>query len=168
MKIKDQKIERFLEELASRSPTPGGGAVAALTGAMAASLVEMVCNLTIGKRGYEKYTKNLEADAKIAKADRKILLQLADVDVSAFDSVMAAYKSKDKKEIRKALKYAIDIPEKVAAICMEIDDMAYELEKIGNKNVFSDAKTAHALAGAAINGAMANVHINGEALAKLY
>ena len=52
MKIKDQTLEKFLDSVASKTPTPGGGAVAAVTGAMAASLVEMVCNLTIGKKRY--------------------------------------------------------------------------------------------------------------------
>jgi formiminotetrahydrofolate cyclodeaminase len=54
MKIKDQKVSEFLDNLAAKSPTPGGGAVAALTGAMAASLTEMACNLTIGKKDYRE------------------------------------------------------------------------------------------------------------------
>lgn len=166
-KIQDKKILKFLEEVSSKFPTPGGGAVAAVAGAMAASLVEMVCNLTIGKKGYEKHTKALEEDIKIAKKDRAILLNLADSDVSAFDSVITAYKSKDKKRIGSALKLAMDIPAKVVGYCMEIRDIASELVKIGNKNAISDAQTAQALAEAAIKGAKANVKINADALAKL-
>ena len=56
-KIKNQKIEQFLDDLSSSSATPGGGATAALTAAMAASLVEMVAGLTLGKTGYEKNQK---------------------------------------------------------------------------------------------------------------
>jgi formiminotetrahydrofolate cyclodeaminase len=166
-KIKDQKISKFLDGVASKSPTPGGGAVAAIAGAMAASLVEMVCALTIGKKGYEKHTKALEEDLKIAKKDTAVLLELADSDVSAFDSVMAAYKSKDKSKIGSSLKLAMDIPAKVVGYCMEIESIALELTKIGNKNAISDAQTAQALAKAAIAGATANVKINADALAKL-
>ena len=166
-KIADRKISEFLEEVSSKSPTPGGGAVAAVAGAMAAYLVEMVCALTIGKKGYEKHTKALEDDARIAKKDKVILLDLADSDVAAFDSVMAAYKLKDKKRIGSALKLAMDVPAKVVGYCMEISDIAMELVKIGNKNAVSDAQTAQALAEAAIKGAKANVKINAEALAKL-
>lgn len=166
-KIKDQKISKFLEEVSSKAPTPGGGAVAAIAGAMAASLVEMVCNLTIGKKGYEKHTKALTEDIKIAKKDRIILMDLADADVAAFNSVMAAYKSKDKKRIGSALKLAMDVPAKVVGYCMEIGDIASELVKIGNKNAKSDALTAQYLAEAGIQSAKENVKINAEALTKL-
>lgn len=165
--IASKKISGFLEEISSKNPTPGGGAVSAVAGAMAASLAEMVCNLTIGKKGYEKHAKELEQDLKIVKKDRGILLDLADKDIIAFDSVMASYKSKDKKRIGSALKSAMDIPAQVAGYCMEIESIASELIKIGNKNAVSDARTAKFLAEAAISGAKANVKINAEALAKL-
>lgn len=166
-KIKDQKIEEFLNELASKNPTPGGGAVAALAGAMAAGLVEMVANLTIGKKGYESVWKRAEDYALSAKEDRETLLKLADEDSAAFEEVMKAYKAGDKKLISKALKLAMHVPEMIASTCMMVDDMAIELEKIGNKNAVSDAKTAQALANAAVNSAMAVVRLNGESLAKL-
>ena len=160
MRIKDQKIERFLEELASRSPTPGGGAVAALTGTIAASLVEMVVNLTKTKE-----IKNLKT--KVLKNLRIDLLKLADEDCKAFDEVMVTYKSKDKEEIKRALQKAIDVPEKTMLLSNEVLKLAKIVLKKGNKNTFSDAKTAIYLAQAAIKSAGENIRINQQSLAAL-
>ena len=160
MGIKDKKIEDFLEELSSKSPTPGGGAVAALSGAMAASLVEMVLNIT---KDEKLKTKNLKRIKKL----RGQLLKLADDDVAAFDEVMAAYKSKSKLQIRKALGYATVVPEKTKALCKEVEHLAGEVVRYGNKNALSDAKTAVLLSRAAQASAEENIKINKEAIAEL-
>lgn len=160
MSIKDQKIQDFLEELSSKSPTPGGGAVAALTGAMAASLVEMVLNITKDEELRTRYLK------KIRKL-RGELLKLADEDVAAFDAVMAAYKSKSKPRIKKALGYATVVPEKTRILCKEVEGLAGEVVRFGNKNALSDAKTAVLLARAAQDSAEENIKINRQALKKL-
>jgi len=60
MNFEDQKISEFIEQVASNTPTPGGGAVGAITAAMATALVEMVASLTIGKKGYEDYEAGME------------------------------------------------------------------------------------------------------------
>jgi len=160
MGIKDKKITEFLEELASKNPTPGGGAVAALAGAMAASLVEMVLNIT---KDEQLKTKNL---GKI-RTLRGELLELADEDIAAFDEVMAAYKSKSLPRIKKALIYATDVPEKTKALSQEVEDLAVEVVKRGNKNAISDAKTAVLLSRAAQASAGENIAINKQALKKL-
>lgn len=161
MRIKDQKIESFLQELASKNPTPGGGAVAALTGAVAAALVEMVVNLT--KSG-PTLLKLRGARAKILRAR---LLGLADEDVAAFDAVVSAYRTKDKLKIKKALQKAISVPEKTALLSNEVLELAKIVLKKGNKNALSDAKTAIYLAQAAIKSADENIKINKKALAAL-
>jgi len=160
MAIKDKKIETFLEELSSKSPTPGGGAVAALTGAMAASLVEMVLSIT---KDEELKTKNL---GKIRKL-RGELLKLADEDVAAFDEVMVAYKSRSLARIKKALVYATDVPAKTRSLSQEVENLAGEVVKQGNKNALSDARTAVLLARAAQASAEENITINKQALKKL-
>jgi len=160
MGIKDKKIENFLEELSSKSPTPGGGAVAALSGAMAVSLVEMVINIT--KDG-ELRAKNLNKVRKL----RTELLKLADEDVSAFDEVMAAYRSKSKTRIKKALGYATEVPEKTKALSGEVEKLADEVVEHGNKNAVSDARTAVLLSKAAQASAEENIKINKQALKKL-
>lgn len=166
-KIRDQKIEIFLDELSSASPTPGGGAVAALSGAMAASLVEMVCGLTIGKKGYEK----IQIETKLIKSKaaniKRSFLELADEDIFVFNQVMLAYKKGDKAKIKTALKGATDVPAKVGRLADKIAYLAIKMAKVGNKNAVSDAKSALYLARASKKAALENVKINLKALAAL-
>ena len=167
MTIKNQKIEEFLNDVASGKPTPGGGAVAAITAATAASLVEMVCSLTIGKKKYIDVQKRMEIIARHSKEARIELLDLADADTEAFDKVMAAYKTENKDEIKAALYWAIEVPQKVIDIAEEIQLAAIEVSKTGNKNAYSDAMSAEYLANASIESAQENIEINKKALASL-
>jgi formiminotetrahydrofolate cyclodeaminase len=165
MDIKKKTIDLFINDLSSDEPTPGGGAVAAISGAMAASLVEMVCNLTIGKKGYENEEKGIKRLRGKVIEKRKRLLELADEDVEAFEKVMGAYRiskdNKDKNEIiQKALKYATEVPLETAKLSKEVQDMAKIVVKKGNKNAYSDAKCAIHLSKAAIFSALENVKIN--------
>jgi formiminotetrahydrofolate cyclodeaminase len=167
MTISRQTIEQFQKELSSKNPTPGGGVVAGLSAQFAASLIEMVCNLTIGKKGYEKVGKIAIKLRKDASEIKTRLAKLTEEDARAFDSVMKAYKSKDKPKIKKALKYAIEVPMEVRHLSQELEKIGYRVSKIGNKNAVSDAKTAIHLAHAASKSALENVSINKKALAKL-
>ena len=147
-------MKDFLEKLAGKNPTPGGGAAAAIAGAMGAALVEMVISLS---KNLELKTNNL----------REKLLKLAEEDVVAFDSVMAAYRSKNKEKIMKALLKAIEVPEKTKKLSKEVEKLAKIAARKGNKNSLSDAKTALYLAQAAQKGAEANIKINKQSLASL-
>lgn len=167
MQIKDQSVKDFLGDVASSRPTPGGGAVAAVSAAIAASLVEMVANLTIGKKDYlgvEGRMKNLAEEMAQARSE---LLDLADADSDAFDKVMEAYKTKDKSKIKAALYWAIEIPKKVVDFATNIQNAAVEVSKIGNKNTYSDAMSAEYLANAALEAAEENIIINTKVLASL-
>ena len=84
MSAKSETIGKFLDELASDAPTPGGGGAAALSGAMGAALVSMVCNLTIGKKNYEAVSDDLKKTLARAEALRAELTQGIDEDVVAF------------------------------------------------------------------------------------
>ena len=147
-------MKDFLEKLASKNPTPGGGAAAAIAGAMGAALVEMVISLS---KNLELKTNNL----------REKLLKLAEEDVVAFDLVMAAYRSKNKEKIMKALLKAIEVPEKTKKLSKEVEKLAKIAARKGNKNALSDAKTALYLAQAAQKGSEANIKINKQSLASL-
>lgn len=172
MGVGKQSIEKFQKELSSKNPTPGGGVVAGLSAQFAASLIEMVCNLTIDKKGYEKVSKvamKLRKDASGLKAK---LAKLTEEDAAAYKKVMLAYKldkknPKRKEAIKKALKHAIEVPMEVRKLAQEIEKIGYRASKIGNKNAVSDAKTAVHLAHAASKSALENVVINKKALAKL-
>ena len=172
MKIQEQKIQSFLKDLSSKNPTPGGGTVAALSGVMAASLIEMVCNLTLGKKGYEDKTSSVIKIQKEVVRIKKRLTVLSEEDSKAFKKVVEAYKigkdnPKRKESIKKALRYAIEVPFEVRKLTHELEDFARRTAKLGNKNAVSDAKSAYHLAHAAGKAALENININKKALASL-
>lgn len=165
--IKSQTVEGFVKNLGSSSPTPGGGAVAALSGAMAAALVEMVANLTIGKNKYEGVQKQARIISKEASKLSKELLLLANEDTKAFDKVMASYRSKNKTQIKRALMLAIEIPSRISMLSKQTQRLGEKIAKIGNRNAYSDARSAIYLARAAYKGAQENIKINKKTLAAL-
>jgi methenyltetrahydrofolate cyclohydrolase len=172
MKLHEQKINTFIRDLSSKNPTPGGGVVAGLSAQFAASLIEMVCNLTVGKKGYEKVQKTVIKIRKDAGEFKVKLAKLTEEDKVAYDKVMAAYKMDKEKPgrkeaIKKALKYAIEVPFEVRKITHELEELSRHVAKVGNKNAQSDAKSAYHLAHAAGKAALENININKKALAAL-
>lgn len=171
--IKDSSIEHFLDELASKSATPGGGSAAAVTGAMAAALVSMVCNLTLGKKNYEAVQDQMAATLARAEQLRTTLLDMIRADVEAFDRVMAAYgmprdtddqKSARSETIQMALRQATDVPLACAGACREVIQLSRVVAELGNRNVISDAGVAVANAHAALRSAALNVWVNTNAI----
>jgi formiminotetrahydrofolate cyclodeaminase len=159
--IKDEKIGEFLENVASPAPTPGGGSVAALMGAAAAALVEMVWGLTKG--GEPGRSERIKEVREL----REKLLELVDKDSEAFNFVMSAYKSSDKEKIKSSLAEAIRIPSETKGFAGRVEELAEEVSKKGNQNAVSDAKSAIYLAQAAQRSAQENIDINKKALEKL-
>jgi len=168
-KIKDIAVEPFLEALASRSATPGGGSAAAIIGAMGASLVSMVCNLTIGKKKYAEVEDEMKDILAKAEALRVKLTAMIEDDVKAFDAVMGAYgmaKETDaerqvrEKAIQAALKQATEVPLRCCQAAREVIDLAATASDKGNLNVISDAGVAVLAAYAALRSAALNVFIN--------
>ena len=169
MGIKDKSLEEVLKSVASKNPTPGGGSVSAVAGAFAASLVEMVCNLTIGK---EKYIENESEVKKIKKLVNTLtseLLVLSDEDANAYDGVVKAFKTNKTNKNRKiiiqnAFKKATLIPLETGKKSGEVLTFAERMLEIGNKNASSDSLVASYLSKAAIKGALENVEINLESI----
>jgi methenyltetrahydrofolate cyclohydrolase len=162
-------VQDFIEQLASPSPTPGGGSASALAGAMAAAMVEMACNLTIGKEKFRGVEEDLKVVLARAEELRVQLLAAVDEDTGAFDEVSQAYKMpRDTDEqkaartaaIQKALQSATEVPLKVARAAMETSQLAEIAVQKSNPSVASDARVARVLADAAREGAVANVEIN--------
>ena len=158
-------VEEFLGQVASKAPTPGGGTVAALSGALGAALVEMVSNLTVGSKKYAEVREEFTVLGKSAADLRGRLVSLMDEDAAAFDKVMAAFKvPKDdperKAKIQEATVVAAEVPLETARKCLEVLRQCVTAAEKGNKNAISDAGTAAALARAAIRGAGYNVRIN--------
>ena len=162
-------LEEFLNTLSSNSPTPGGGSVAALSGALAASLVSMVASLTVGKKGHEGYDSLMETTIETMALEQQRMKDLMDADAKAFDEVMASFKlpkSNDeekkarKEKIQESLKKACMIPLETAEYVVKIAEFARDMVKYGNKNAVSDAKSALELCRACFNMACENVEIN--------
>jgi formiminotetrahydrofolate cyclodeaminase len=167
--VDDETIGGWLEELASPAPAPGGGAAAALETALAAALVEMFCNLTIGKPAYAEHEAIMNAVRDRASEIRAEAILLASEDATAFRAVIEAYRlpkaSEQEAEIRRrriqgALAAAAEVPRRTAAAATEILDLAESALPHGNVNVVSDAAAAAAAARAALQTALLNIDAN--------
>lgn len=90
MNLVEQRVIDFVAATASKEPTPGGGAIAALTGATGAALAEMVANLTFGKKGYEEVHSEMEELQSKAEAIRNRMLELSQADADVFNIFMNA------------------------------------------------------------------------------
>ena len=167
--LKDQKIKNFLDTLASKSATPGGGSVAALTGAMGAALLSMVGNLTIGKEKYQHVQEDIKNILEKSERLRADFEKLIEEDVEAFDQFMAIMKlpketEKQKEDRRKKIQEALletaGVPMEVARKSNELLDICVVVAEKGNKNVISDVGVSAMLAEAAFDSAVLNVKVN--------
>lgn len=170
---KNETIGKFLDDLASERPTPGGGGAAAVMGAIGAALVSMVANLTIGKKNYEAVEEDLKAARAEAERVRAELTAAIEEDVVAFNSVMGAYglpratdedKAKRSEAIQAALKDATLAPLRAVKACFEVILLSEAAADKGNLNVISDAGVAVLAANAGLRSAALNVYINAKAI----
>jgi formiminotetrahydrofolate cyclodeaminase len=168
-KLTDQTIVQFLDALASSAPAPGGGSAAALSGALGAALVSMVCNLTLGKKKYAAVQEDISALLERSEALRHQLIDLLEADVQVYTGVSQAYrmprKTPEEKAarsaaIQQALKSAAQVPMQVAEACAQVLDLCTPAAEIGNVNLVSDAGVAALMAEAGLRSAALNVIIN--------
>lgn len=162
-------LRGFANELASDSPAPGGGSVAAYAGALGAGLASMVANLTFGNKDYLKHNKEMESIALKAQDLKERFLHLVDADTEAFNRVMAAMRLPRKTDAEKAARAsalaeatrgAIATPMEVLELSVEVLPLAHALIRRGNQNALSDAACAALEARMAAAGACLNVLIN--------
>lgn len=167
--IADSSIDLFLERLASDAPTPGGGSAAAVMGAVGAALISMVCNVSVGKKGYEGIEAEILAVRTASEVLRLQLVEMIAEDVTAFDSLMAAYKLPKATEedrarrfatIQGCLRRATEVPLECARLCAAVITLAQRAAEHGYRGVVSDAGVGVLAAYAALRGAALNVHIN--------
>jgi glutamate formiminotransferase/formiminotetrahydrofolate cyclodeaminase len=162
-------LREFCNETLSDSPAPGGGSVAALMGALGASLGGMVANLSAGKRGWDdklEYFSNWAVKAQRLKDE---LLALVDEDTAAFNKVMDAFglpkESTEEKAARaaaieQATKYAAEVPVKVMETASKSYGLLAEMAEKGNPASVSDVGVGALATRACIEGAALNVRIN--------
>lgn len=165
--------DAFLNELAAASATPGGGSAAAVAGGMAAALVHMVAELTLGRKRYadvEDEMRQVRAEAAELKSR---FARLAQDDGIAFDAVMQAYRMPASTEIQRAergaavqdtLREAIRVPLNTARAGIETLHQAQIAASRGNANAATDAAVAGHLAATAVHGAALNVRVNADSL----
>jgi glutamate formiminotransferase / formiminotetrahydrofolate cyclodeaminase len=177
VQLQEQKSEEtdnlphaFLDDTAAATATPGGGSVAALAGALAAALTQMVAGLTLGKKKYADVQSKAEAILAEAARLRQQLTKAISEDIAAFDQVMVAIRSKDLSEearaeaLEAATIGAGDVPLRVALLSRDVAVLAQMIAQIGNVNAVSDAAAAAFMAQASVQAAALNVRINGVGL----
>jgi formiminotetrahydrofolate cyclodeaminase len=163
----------FLDAVAQPTATPGGGSVAALAGALGASLGQMVAGLSRKKKSQAAYVEPLtEALAQFQAASRQ-LAEAIDRDAASFDSVMAAYKlpqgtpeeqQRRDAAIQRALEGAANVPLDVARKAADIFERLGQLEAMSSPSMKSDIRVGRLMAAAAVRGALENVAINLESI----
>jgi methenyltetrahydrofolate cyclohydrolase len=171
--IKQSSIDGFLDELASRNSTPGGGSAGAMMGAMGAALLSMVCNLTIGKAKYRDVEAELSTILARTEQLRGQLTEMIEEDVESFGTVMRAYAMPRQtpeeallrsQAMQNALKEATQVPLRCCRVCRELIDLSAVVAQKGNSHVVSDAGVAVLVAHAALRSGALNVMINVKAM----
>ncbi|MDO8844496.1 methenyltetrahydrofolate cyclohydrolase [Methylicorpusculum sp.] len=171
--IKDKTLHLFLDELASKTPTPGGGSAAAFMGAQSAALTSMVCNLTLGKPKYSAVETDMQQLLEQSEVLRQQLTGMIKADIEVFDRLMAAYglpKDSDEQiaarseSIQKQLKEATLVPMACARACASAIELSRIAAEKGNLGVISDAGVAAMAGYAGLKSAALNVYINAGSL----
>ncbi|GAB4248959.1 MAG: cyclodeaminase/cyclohydrolase family protein [Thermoleophilia bacterium] len=165
----DGSIKAFLDKLAGSSPEPGGGSVAALTGALGAGLNSMVASLTLGKEKYADVQDQIKELLEESEEVRAVLMDLIQRDTEAYAAVSEAMKlpretddqrAERDRRMQEALKEAANVPLAIAEQSLRVAKLAETAAEIGNVNAVSDAGVAALLADAAAESAALNVKIN--------
>ena len=167
--LPEKSVTSFLDELASHSPAPGGGSVAALAGALGAALTSMVSNLTIGRKKYPDVQGDMKNILRDAEELRRKFTALIDRDTEAFSKVMEAYglpkDSHDQQALRsaaiqEATKEAALVPLEVMKHVIDGFALAKAVAEKGNASSVSDAGVSALMLHAASESAALNVQIN--------
>lgn len=158
-------LKQFTEAAASKDPVPGGGGVSALVGSLAASLAQMVTNLTIGKKKYLEYTEELNDIRKELDILRTNLLECINKDAEAFEPLSKVYSlpkdSEDYEEkMEECLRNAAEPPMFILKYAARIIELDERLAVIGSKISVSDAATSVMLAHGVLYGAYINILVN--------
>ncbi len=165
----EMKVNDFADEVSRESPAPGGGSIAALAGALGASLFSMVSNLSASKPGSENIDSILFEAAEKAQFLKDALIKAVDDDTNAFNSYMDARRlpktSDEEKAVREkamleGLKEAVKVPLNTAKMSLEALKLADTVLEYGNPNSITDVGVGAHIAGSGVIGGIYNVLIN--------
>jgi glutamate formiminotransferase/formiminotetrahydrofolate cyclodeaminase len=163
---REKGIHDFLDAVASATPTPGGGSVAALAGALGASLAQMVAGLTAGRKKYAAVDQEARTVLNRAGELRQALAAAIAEDSAAFEDLMVAVRNKSLSEtereaaVQAATRVAAEVPLRVARLALEAAGLAEQMTRLGNTNAVTDAAAGGLMARAAVQIAALNVKIN--------
>lgn len=169
----DMKVKEFVDLVASEEPVPGGGSVSALVGGVSMALLEMVTNLSIGRKKYAQHEDDLVKLKDEFLGLRSELLELMQKDAASYEVVVEAFslpresdedKAARSAAIQEGLYGAALVPLEIAQTCMRGLLKVEEVLEKGNTNAYSDAKVAGVILRSALYGACYNVQINVESL----
>lgn len=171
--LMDESIRNYIQNVASKEPTPGGGSVAALAGSLGSALTAMVGYLTIGRKMYEELDneakKEMDNNFEELKKSIEKLNHIVDEDTKAFDKVMEAFKlpketDEEKKNrsqaIQEGYKVALEVPLRCAEECFKVLELQKIFADYGNVNAITDVGVGALLAATGLEGALLNVKIN--------
>ena len=163
----------FLDAVARPSPTPGGGSVAALAGALGASIGQMVSGLSGKKKSLAAYAERLGAALVDFRAAAQKLTEAIDRDASSYESVLVAHrlprettdeqKQRD-RAIQRAFEGAVEAPLVIARKAAEVFEKLGQLEAMSAPSMVSDVRVGRMMAATAVRGALENVRINLESV----
>ena len=158
-------MNKFLDELSSSAPVPGGGGASALIGAIGCALCSMVANLTTGKKKYVQYQERIYELLPFLENMRGALMEDIKLDADAFYPLSQAYSipkdAPDRDKImEEALLMASNAPMKIIEDVSKLVPVLEELEVIGSRLAISDVAVAAAACSAALKGAVMNIYIN--------
>ncbi len=168
-----QLAQPFLDATAAATPTPGGGSVSALAGALAASLGQMVAGLSRKKKAQAAYVDQLSAAVDDLRKASAALAQAIDRDAASYDAVLAAMKlptatpqeeAAREAAVQQATMGAAEVPLQVAAAAAEVYERLGQLEAISAASMLSDLRVGRLMAAAGARGALENVAINLESI----
>ena len=163
--LKDTTCSQFTHLIASTAPAPGGGGAAALVGAVAVALGDMVGEFTVGKKKYADVEEDIKALMAEAETIRLRLLELIDEDATGFEPLAKAYAiPKDEpgrdEVMEECLRTAAAAPAEIFDLACRVIEMQYDFAKKGSRLMISDAATGASFARAAMEGAAVNVKVN--------
>src|SRR5215831_3043919 len=165
----EETLHRYLDDLASAQPSPGGGSTAALSGAMSAALASMVCRITLAKQAYVALHPELEALLSQTEYLRNRFQQLMQADIEAYGKLAASYKLPRETEqertyrsgeIQKQLVEAAVVPLEVVEGSASLVSLCQRIAEISSSSILSDVETAAILASSSGQGAAFMVRIN--------
>ena len=164
----------FINELASKAPTPGGGGASAYCGALATALASMVGNLTVGKKTYAAVEDEVKEALAQLEEQRNKLIELIDKDAQAFEPLSRAYRlpratseelAHKNKVMQQALVGATEVPLEIMEICAQVITTSKFLAHNGSRLALSDVGVAVLFAKADLKGASLNVYANASSMA---